>query len=177
MGRGANKRFQRADDLFTEKRYREALTLLDELDREFPGKKNILYPRALCLAKVGDFRKAREIAERLVEAFDDPRAERLLERMAAAEKRKAERRSGASAGSGEGGSSEAPVQDFLHLPGGMDLGGPDRDLLESGGGFTVARPAPAQPSPNRGLYIILWSLVGVIAVVLGVLAAVQHFGK
>lgn len=176
MGSGANKRFQRADDLFTEKRYREALALLDELDREFPGRKNILYPRALCLAKVGDFRKAREIAERLVEEFDDPRAERLLERMAAAEKRKAERRSGASAGSG-GGASEAPVQDFLQLPGGMGLGGPDRDLLESGGGFTVARPAPAQPSPNRRLYIILWSLVGVIAVVLGVLAAVQHFGK
>ncbi len=174
MGRGANKRFQRANDLFAEKRYREALALLDELDREYPGKKNILYPRALCLAKVGDFRKAREIAERLVEEFDDPRAERLLERMKAAEKRKAERRSGASAGSG-GGSSEAPVQDFLQLPGGLAFGGPDRDLLESGGGFTVARPAPAQPSPNRGLYIILWALVGVIAVVLGVLAAVQHF--
>jgi len=172
MGQGANKRFQRADDLFAEKRYREALVLLDELDQEYPGKKNILFPRALCLAKVGDFRQAREIAERLVEEFGDARAQRLLERMAAAEKRKAARRSGSPDAQ-----PDAPVQDYLQFPGGSTFGPPDRDILEAGGGFTVARPTPLQPSPHRTLYLILWSLVGLIAVVLGILAAVQRLGE
>jgi len=58
--------FKRADRLYREERYGEALTVLDALDAAFPDTKNILMPRAMCLVHLGQLEHGRAIFERLV---------------------------------------------------------------------------------------------------------------
>lgn len=74
----AREKFNRADQLFREKNFSEALVVLDELDREFPDTKNVIYPRAMCLARVGRFDEALELCRQLKVEFGDTRGERLM---------------------------------------------------------------------------------------------------
>jgi len=74
----AKKQFKRARRLYQEQRYEEALALLDELENEFPGNTNLLFPLARCYAKVGRTEEARRICVRLSAEFDHEPARKLL---------------------------------------------------------------------------------------------------
>ncbi|HRI87313.1 MAG TPA: tetratricopeptide repeat protein [Candidatus Hydrogenedentes bacterium] len=71
-------RFKDADRLFRGKQFAEALAVLNDLDRDFPNVKNILYPRAVCLAHLGRHEEALEVCRQLKVEFGDPRAEPLM---------------------------------------------------------------------------------------------------
>ncbi|MBN2310654.1 MAG: tetratricopeptide repeat protein [Candidatus Hydrogenedentes bacterium] len=77
----ATEKFQATKRLFAEKRYPETLAILDELDAAFPNAKNILYPKALCLAKMRRLDEAEQICRQLIAGHRDPRAARLLKRI------------------------------------------------------------------------------------------------
>ena len=79
--REATSLFQKTEKLFREKRYEEALGILDSLQAEFPDRKNIIYPRALCLAKLNRLGEARALCEELIVGFEDERAQRLMGRI------------------------------------------------------------------------------------------------
>jgi thioredoxin-like negative regulator of GroEL len=73
--------FDEAKRLFADKQFEEALTRLDQLNEVFPRTRNILYPRALCLAKLGRFEQAKKVAHQLKALHGDPRAARLLDKL------------------------------------------------------------------------------------------------
>ncbi len=85
--REATARFDQAKRLFAERRYADALALLDTLDAAYPNTKNILYPRALCLAMLGRTGEALKVAQQLVARHGDPRAARLASRINAKQAR------------------------------------------------------------------------------------------
>ncbi|NUM52180.1 MAG: hypothetical protein HUU46_00925 [Candidatus Hydrogenedentes bacterium] len=74
----AREKFKQADQLFRDKRFPEALTVLDELDKQFPDTKNVIYPRAMCLARVGRYDEALDLCRQLKVEFGDPRGEKLM---------------------------------------------------------------------------------------------------
>ena len=74
----AKEKFKHADQMFREKNFPAALETLDELDKEFPDTKNVLYPRAMCLARVGRFDEALDLCRQLKVEFGDPRGEKLM---------------------------------------------------------------------------------------------------
>lgn len=77
----AREKFKKADQLFREKNFSAALVVLDELDKEFPDTKNVLYPRAMCLARVGRYDEALDLCRQLKVEFGDPRGEKLMARI------------------------------------------------------------------------------------------------
>lgn len=83
----ATARFDQAKQLFAQRRYAESLALLDTLDAAYPNTKNILYPRALCLAMLGRVEDALKVAQQLVARHGDPRAARLVGRINAKQAR------------------------------------------------------------------------------------------
>lgn len=80
-GKESREKFKRADVLFREERFAEALVLLTELDAIHPNTRNILVPMALCLDRLGREEEALPMCERLVRQFADTRARELLERL------------------------------------------------------------------------------------------------
>jgi hypothetical protein len=74
----ARDKFKHADQMFREKNFPAALETLDELDKEFPDTKNVIYPRAMCLARVGRFDEALDLCRQLKVEFGDPRGETLM---------------------------------------------------------------------------------------------------
>ena len=74
----ASERFQLTKKLFEEGRYAEALDILVALDEAYPGTKNIIYPRALCLTRLGRTDEAIELCDQLITKFSDHRARLLL---------------------------------------------------------------------------------------------------
>ncbi|MCC6796718.1 MAG: tetratricopeptide repeat protein [Candidatus Hydrogenedentes bacterium] len=74
----AKEKFNHADQMFREKNFPAALEVLDELDKEFPDTKNVIYPRAMCLARVGRFDEALDLCRQLKVEFADPRGEKLM---------------------------------------------------------------------------------------------------
>jgi tetratricopeptide repeat protein/thioredoxin family protein len=81
--REATEKFLQTKQLFAEKRFAEALAILDELEALHPGKKNVMYPRALCLVELGRFEEALPLCMRLIGEFQDPRAQALMVRIPA----------------------------------------------------------------------------------------------
>lgn len=77
----ARKKFELADELYRDKRYTEALTVLDKLEAAFPNAKNVMYPRALCLAKLGRPKEAHEVCMKLKALYNDPRADKLMHKL------------------------------------------------------------------------------------------------
>lgn len=63
--------------MFQSGRYQEALGILNELNQAFPNTRNVLYPAALCLEKLGRQQDAWNICEQLIAQFQDPRARQL----------------------------------------------------------------------------------------------------
>lgn len=78
----ARKKFELADELYRDGRYTEALTVLDKLDAAFPNAKNVMYPRAMCLAKLGRNKEAHEVCQKLKAVYNDPRADKLMQKLA-----------------------------------------------------------------------------------------------
>lgn len=70
-------KFKQADQLFRDERYQEALTVLEELNQHHPNAKNIMYPAAMCLDKLGRSQEALPLCDHLIQSFQDPRAEAL----------------------------------------------------------------------------------------------------
>ncbi len=62
---GAKENYDRASELYNEKRYAEALELLNELNRVAPNHPKILHSRALVLAALGRLQDAETIAAHL----------------------------------------------------------------------------------------------------------------
>lgn len=82
----AQSQFQKADDFYRQKRYEEALIVLDRLDAAFPGKRNIMLPRARCLRHLKRPQEAMAVCDRLIELYGDERAAKLKTAIASAEK-------------------------------------------------------------------------------------------
>jgi hypothetical protein len=78
---GAAAKFKEADSLFRSGRYQEAMQVLVELDRSFPHTKNILFPMALCLEKLGCPGEAEQMCDRLIAQFGDQRAVQMKARL------------------------------------------------------------------------------------------------
>lgn len=81
--REATEKFQLSQKLYGEGRYPESLNILNELGNAFPGMKNILYPRALCLYKLERLDEAKYVCELLIDKFSDTRATSLLDKVKA----------------------------------------------------------------------------------------------
>ncbi len=77
----ATERFRESDTLFREGRYHEALVYLEELDHLFPNSKNVLYPKAMCMDRLGRIPEALALCDQLIAQFQDPRAQALKERL------------------------------------------------------------------------------------------------
>lgn len=73
----AQQKFQQADTLYREKRFDEALVVLNELDLSFPNNENVLYPKALSLASLRRNDEAIEICDQLSVILGDPRGAKL----------------------------------------------------------------------------------------------------
>lgn len=80
--RESKERFKRADTLYREGNYQQALHILSGLNQAFPNTKNVLYPMALCLEKLGRGQDALPLCEQLISQFQDPRAQSLKDRIA-----------------------------------------------------------------------------------------------
>jgi len=77
----ATKRFRESDTFFREGRYHEALYVLEELDKAYPNSKNVMFPKALCLDRLGRTGEAVAICDALILQFNDPRAQTLKDQL------------------------------------------------------------------------------------------------
>ncbi|HIJ65275.1 MAG TPA: tetratricopeptide repeat protein, partial [Candidatus Hydrogenedentes bacterium] len=81
----AQRKFKLAERMYNDGRYGQALLLLDSLDSEFPNAKNVMFPRARCLAKLERTAEALALCDQLIAQFDDPKAKVLKDRLTAGE--------------------------------------------------------------------------------------------
>jgi len=157
----ARQKFNLADQLYREKKYPDALKVLDELDADFPNAKNVMYPKAMCLAKLGRVNEAHTICQKLKALYNDPRADELMHKL--------------------GASVPPPVPPATNVPG-VDLtfnpldlsnigpvpGAPGGDPMGLGDLFAPKPAAPVSPQlqgPNRKpLYIGLGVAGGVLLI-------------
>ncbi|MCC6794443.1 MAG: tetratricopeptide repeat protein [Candidatus Hydrogenedentes bacterium] len=77
--RTAESHFKKADSLYRDGRYAEALDFLIELDEAFPNTPNILFPLARCLRHVGRVDESLAICDDLITRCGDLRALQLRE--------------------------------------------------------------------------------------------------
>ena len=70
-------KFRQSDLLFRQGKSREAMQLLVELDRAYPNTKNILYPMAMCLERLGCSGEAEQVCDRLIEQHQYKKAVEL----------------------------------------------------------------------------------------------------
>ncbi len=73
--------FAEADRLFRRGQYADALRRLEHLNAAYPNTKNVLYPMALCLERLGRSDKALPICTMLIQQFRDPRAREMQLRL------------------------------------------------------------------------------------------------
>ena len=69
--------FREADRLYRREKYLTALEILEELDGLFPDDRNVLFPKARCLAKLERMDEAYDLCEEIIEKFDYARAHEL----------------------------------------------------------------------------------------------------
>lgn len=74
-------KFKKADELFRAGWFDDSFLLLDELDRAFPQKRQLMLPRARCLAELGRFDESIEVCDAMIELWDHDRAARLKRRV------------------------------------------------------------------------------------------------
>jgi thiol-disulfide isomerase/thioredoxin len=79
----AEKLFAESKRLFAEGRLKEALEILTRLDSAHPNDRHLLYPLALCLARLGRVNEAKSVCERLVREFGDAKGAQLLAQLGA----------------------------------------------------------------------------------------------
>ncbi len=139
----SQQKFHQADSLFKAGRYNEALAILDQLNRAFPNTKNILYPAALCLEKLGRSRDAINLCDQLISGHQDTRAQNIKNRLAA--------------------SMQAPVEDTslasLGMPGASDI-------LDMGPPRSVPAYKPAETERDWKKYALIGLGVAALLAVL-----------
>ncbi|MFO7974415.1 MAG: tetratricopeptide repeat protein [Candidatus Hydrogenedentota bacterium] len=151
--REAAQKFQQSKTLFAQKRYPEALILLDELNAAFPNEKHIMYARAMCLAEMQRPLDAMQVCEQAVDMHNDEKSQELLNQL---------RR--------EHGHLEEGPTDLASLMGGgpaaPDIGNqpglPDIPSVPDVPDFPAMQPQ----SSNKRFYIILGSVAGLAFVLL-----------
>lgn len=157
----ARQRFEQSKLLFSQKRYPEAMIVLDELNAAFPNEKHVMYARAMCLAELQRPQEAIQICEQAVAMHNDPKSQELLGRL---------RRE-------HGPIQEGPT-DLASLvgrgagPGGLAgmSGIPDIPSMPDMPAYTAA---PQQASSKR-FYIIVAAVAGILlAVLIGLPFAVK----
>lgn len=79
-----NALFKEADGLFRHNRFQEALVALEKLNTAYPGTRNIMFPRALCLQKLGRIDEAEAVCDEMAQRFQDPRIQALKQQLQAA---------------------------------------------------------------------------------------------
>jgi len=79
--RESKEKFKRADELFRQGEYLQALHQLSALNQAFPNTKNVMFPAALCLEKLGRYEDALPLCDQLIAQFQDPRAQELKDRI------------------------------------------------------------------------------------------------
>ena len=77
----AREKFVQSKTLFAQKRYPEALIVLDGLNAAFPNEKHIMLARAMCLAELQRPLEAIQICEQAVTLHNDPKSQELLVRL------------------------------------------------------------------------------------------------
>ena len=65
----AREKFQLADELYRQERYSEALEVLHELDNQFPERRQIMFPLARCMGKLGMYEEAETLCDEIYEKF------------------------------------------------------------------------------------------------------------
>ncbi|HIA46874.1 MAG TPA: tetratricopeptide repeat protein [Candidatus Hydrogenedentes bacterium] len=70
--------FDQAEQHFRNNEFDAALQILNQLNRAFPGNKDVLYPMAQCMANSNRPDDARKTCDFLVQRFDHPGAKKLL---------------------------------------------------------------------------------------------------
>jgi len=122
-------KFKAADAFFKQGNFQEALRLLNELDAAYANNRSILYPKALCLEKLGQWDEADRICDWLIQQSQDPRAQALRTQIQTAKAAAA---------------------------GGLDLAGLDTNLLADILGPAPKRtaPPPAATSGTRRYLVI-----------------------
>jgi len=78
-----NALFNQADGLFQQGRFQEALVVLDQLNAAYPRTRNVMFPRALCLEKLGRLAEADTVCDEMIQRFQEPRAQALKEQIRA----------------------------------------------------------------------------------------------
>lgn len=155
--REGQKKFRRSDRLYREGRYQEALDLLGELNQAYPNAKNVMYPAAMCLEKLGRPDEALPYCEELIRQYQDPRAEKLKARI------EQERNAAGTGGANDLdrlGIDTSLANDLLNID--MSIEGDALGLEE-----TASKYKPVEPDPFP------WLKYGLIALgTLVVLAAV-----
>jgi hypothetical protein len=73
----ANRKFKLADQMYREGRYGQALAVLDALDEEFPDTRRVMFPRAMCLARLQRYDDALTLCDEIIDRFQYARAEEL----------------------------------------------------------------------------------------------------
>ena len=69
--------FEEADRLFRSGQYADALVRLERLNETYPNTKNVLFPMALCMERLGRTHDALPICTTLIHHFRDPRAREM----------------------------------------------------------------------------------------------------
>ncbi len=138
-------KFRESDDFYRQRRYQEALAILEDLDRAHPDTRRVLYPMARCLARLERYADAMELTGRLIDEFEYEPA-RLLH--AKLEKR----------------TQSAKL---------LNLDRIDEEL--SGAlGFNLGAAPPVLPVESRASSNTNWILGAALIVVLGTLVFFQH---
>ena len=78
----AKQKFNEAKRLFGLKRYSDSLEMLNLLDACFPDDKNIMLARAQCWFQLNRPDKAKDLCEKMIAKFNDPKAQDLLNKLA-----------------------------------------------------------------------------------------------
>jgi tetratricopeptide (TPR) repeat protein len=151
--RDVRQKFQQSKALFAQKRYPEALILLDELNTLFPNERHIMYARAMCLAELQRPLEAMQICEQAVAMHNDQKSRELLDRL---------RR--------EHGPLEENPTDLASLTG-QTAAGPTPNALPGLPNIPSVPDVPDFPalqpqSSNKRFYIILGSVAGVLLILL-----------
>lgn len=81
MNHEARATFTQAEALFQAGDFLGSLKLLESLDARYPNNRNILYPLALCNARLERKDAARQLCQRLIGEFVDQRAHELLSQL------------------------------------------------------------------------------------------------
>ena len=133
--------FRESDALYRQRRYQEALAILEELDTVHPDTRRVLYPMARCLARLERYTDAMELTGRLIDEFEHEPA-RLL---------------------------HAKLEKRMESAKLLDLDKIDEQL--SGAlGFSSSAGPPALPTNSSSSAIRNWILGAVFIVLLGGLA-------